>query len=137
MVAGAGSTGAHVVLDSTRTDGHVTPATTVDALIAARLGENDRVLLKLDVEGHELQVLGGADSVLRHVEVIVSEVSFFEVEHAGNPAFLAYATALADRGFVLYDFAALASRARDGRLRMGDVVFVRRTSVLAADDRWA
>jgi len=134
---GGGSTGAHVVLDAARTDGQVMPATTLDALLGAGVRDGDRVLLKLDVEGHELKVLEGAHAVLRHVEVIVSEVAFFEVEHAGNPAFLQYATALAGLGFDLYDFAALGSRRRDGRLRMGDAIFVRRGSPLVADDRWA
>ena len=136
--AGSGSTGAHVIDTSTgRTDGQSMSASTLDAVFAGRLRDSDRVLLKLDVEGHELDVLDGAPAVLAHVEVIISEVSFFNIEHAGHPAFTEFVTALAAAGFVLYDIAALASRRRDGRLRMGDAVFVRTTSPLAADDGWA
>jgi FkbM family methyltransferase len=133
---GGGSTGAHVVLDPTRTDGRFVPATTLDALLGTSLDDAGRVLLKLDVEGHELEVLAGGAAVLRRVEVIVTEVTFYDVEGAGEPAFLDYATALAARGFVLYEFAALGSRARDGRLRMGDALFVRRGSPLLEDDSW-
>jgi hypothetical protein len=42
-----------------------------------------------------------------------------------------------DRGFALYDVLALASRPRDGRLRSGDVMFVRGNSPLLADVSWA
>jgi FkbM family methyltransferase len=136
--AGSGSTGAHVI-DTTagRTDGQSMPASTLDALLAGRLRDADRVLMKLDVEGHEIEVLDGASAILPHVEVIVSEVAFYDLECTGHPTFADVSTALAGAGFVLYDFAALASRNRDGRLRVGDVVFVRRGSALIADDRWA
>jgi len=137
-VVGAGTTGAHVVRDASgRSDGQSMPSTTIDALLAHRFRETDRVLLKLDVEGHELEVLAGAEAVLPHVEVVVSEVLFYDVEHTGDPTFVDFAARLAACGFVLYDFAALASRPRDGRLRMGDALFVRRGSRLEADNRWA
>jgi len=42
-----------------------------------------------------------------------------------------------ERGFEFYDVAALASRRRDGRLRTGDVIFVRSGSALTGDNRWA
>ena len=67
----------------------------------------------------------------------MSEVSFYDVEHTGDPTFLDFAAKLGIFGFVLYDFAALASRPRDGRLRMGDALFVRRGSRLEADESWA
>ena len=137
-VVGAGTTGAHVVRDATgRADGQSVPSTTLDALLAHRFRDADRVLLKLDVEGHELEVLAGAEAILKHVEIIVSEVLFYDVEHTGDPTFLDFAARLAAFGFVLYDFAALASRPRDGRLRMGDALFVRRGSRLEADAAWA
>jgi hypothetical protein len=41
------------------------------------------------------------------------------------------------RGFAVYDVAALASRPSDGRVRIGDLIFVRRGSALMDDDRWA
>jgi len=67
----------------------------------------------------------------------VTETQFYEVERNGHPTLADLLTVLGERGFVLYDVAALASRPRDGRLRMGDVIFVRRGSALVGDDRWA
>src|SRR5207244_342540 len=112
------------------------PATTLDELLDSRLAASDRLLLKLDVEGHELDVLAGSQRVLARVEVIISEVWFFDIEDAGNQTFVDYALALERLGFVFYDIAALGARRRDGRLTVGDAVFVRRGSALVADSRW-
>jgi FkbM family methyltransferase len=133
-----GSTGAHVIPNTAgRTDGVRFDTSTLDRLIGPSIGDGDRILLKVDVEGHELDVLAGASHVLRRVEVIVSEVEFFDVADEGHTTFLAYATALHALGFELYDFAGLASRRRDGRLRMGDAIFVREGTALVSDNRWA
>jgi FkbM family methyltransferase len=135
--AAGGSTGAHVVRDpGVHADLVAMPATTLDELLALRIGARERVLLKLDVEGHELDVLAGAHRLLSRVEAIVSEVQFYDIGGAGNPVFAQYVAALDRLGFLLYDIAALSQRRRDGRLAVGDVVFARRGSALVADDRW-
>src|SRR6185312_11927629 len=109
---GTGSTGAYVVPDPAGR-GDLTPmrATTLD-------------------------VLAGAQQVLPRVEVLVSEVQFYDIEHFGNPVFADYVAAFDRCGFQLYDVASLSARLRDDRLSVGDVVFVRRGSILAADVRW-
>jgi FkbM family methyltransferase len=134
--ADSGSTGAHVVRHPAGRD-DVTPvlATTLDELLGPRLGADDRLLMKLDVEGHELDVLAGSERVLPRVEVIISEVWLFS-EDAGSGTFVDYARALDRLGFVFYDIAALGARQRDDRLRVADAVFVRRGSPLIADDHW-
>ena len=93
-------------------------------------------LLKLDLEGHEAVALRGAARLLAVVEVVVSEVQFFPISDNGRPVFADMAGLLRGRGFELYDFACLAPRPRDLRLRMGDVVFARRDSSLLADRSW-
>lgn len=136
--ATAGSSGARVLGDGENgEDESWLPATTLDQLFADRVRDTDRVLLKLDLEGHELDALDGAETLLRRVEVLVTETQFYEVERNGNPTFAHLMAVLGERGFELYDVAALASRPRDGRLRMGDVIFVRRGIALVGDDRWA
>jgi FkbM family methyltransferase len=112
------------------------PATTLDGLFAGRYTRADRVLLKLDLEGQELNALRGAERLLTIVELVLSEVRFFEIHHSGQPAFRDIAEFLWARGFELYDVAALMPRARDGRLYLGDVVFVRRDSALLEDVAW-
>lgn len=129
--------GAHIALaDELSSDEIEVPATTFDQLFAERVTRADRVLLKLDLEGHELDALSGAPRLLAEVEVVLTEVQFYEVNANGRPCFTQVAAFLAERGFELYDFAALAGRPRDGRLRMGDVLFVRGDSPLATDVGW-
>jgi FkbM family methyltransferase len=136
--ATAGSTGARILHEAERgTDEIWLPATTLDQLLADRVGADDRVLLKLDLEGHEIEALNGAEILLRRVEVLVIETQFYQVERNGDATFAELMAVLGALGFVFYDVAALASRPRDGRLRMGDVIFVRQGSALIGDDRWA
>jgi FkbM family methyltransferase len=136
-MSGIGSTGAWVMGNEAWQHDAVVPATTLDALVADAVRPDDRALLKLDVEGHELEVLEGATKLLPKIEVVVSEVLFYDIESAGRPVFLDIAAYLNDRGFQLFDFAALGSRARDRRLRIGDALFVRKNSPLALDNKWA
>jgi hypothetical protein len=78
--------------------------------------------------------LAGLERTLAKTEVILTEVSFFAQRY--EPTILELMTWLDRKGFVLYDIAALSARARDGRARQGDLIFVRRTSALAADTAW-
>ena len=109
------------------------PATTLDELFAARIGDGARVLLKMDLEGHELPALRGAERLLPLVEVLVLEVRFFDPFRTGRAVCADLLAFLGERGFALYDVAALSARPRDGRLKMGDFVLVRLDSPLAGD----
>lgn len=138
-MAGAtpGSTGTHVLIDGENAENDISlPAITLDSLFSGRVRHTDRVLLKLDLEGHEVDALAGATTLLDRVEVLVTETQVYEIERNGRPVFADLIRILNERGFVLYDVAALASRPRDGRLRTGDVIFVPSGSALAGDNRW-
>lgn len=110
-------------------------ATTLDILFADKFKTADRMLLKLDLEGHEAPALKGASRLLQSVEVIVIEVSLFRQDD--KPKAPQLIATLVEAGFELFDVATLGSRARDNRLRQADLVFVRRDSPLLADTAWA
>jgi FkbM family methyltransferase len=135
-MTGVGSTGAWVMSGEKWQPDATFPATTLDMLLSDRVRANDRTLLKLDVEGHELELLQGATTILSKTEVLVSEVRFYDIESSGRPTFTDLAGYLDRQSFQLYDIAALASRRRDKRLRLGDVVFVHKHSPLASDTHW-
>jgi FkbM family methyltransferase len=112
------------------------PAATLDALFATKVAAARRPLLKLDLEGYELPALAGALQVLPQIEILISEVNFFDIEGSGMTVFGDLTALMRDAGFTLYDFAALAGRPRDGRLSLGDAVYVRNDSELLRDVRW-
>jgi len=130
----AGNTGAFVFPAA---EGHPidleSSATTLDALFASTVTREDRTLLKLDIEGHELEALRGATALLHLVEVIVCEVRFFDMYASGRPEFADIVAFLDACNFMVYDIDMLSSRPRDLRLRFGDVIFVRRGSPLTED----
>ena len=135
--ADGGGTGARVAfLSDQREPGIDCRAATLDALLGDGLTRRDRALVKLDLEGHEIAALRGAERVLQAVEVVLSEVQFFASGEDAESRFAAIARYLDARGFALYDIACLSARPRDQRLRLGDVVFVRRDSPLIADRSW-
>jgi FkbM family methyltransferase len=132
-----GGTGARVATEAEAGPDEIEcPATTLDELLADQVGRGARCLCKLDLERHELSALRGATRLLRAVEVIVSEVVFYDINGRGDGTFADMVDFLRQHNFELYDFACLGSRPRDMRLQMGDVVFVRRDSSLMADNSW-
>ena len=131
------TTGAHVLPDAKLPIGvgHVrVPVARLDTLLAAEIVTEDRCLLKLDLQGWELEALKGAERILDKIEVILTEVSFFA--QAYEPSIEALVHFLDEHGFALYDIASLAARQRDNRAHQGDFVFVRRDSPLMADTAW-
>lgn len=106
-------------------------STTLDALFAHLTAS--RILLKLDVEGHELAVLEGARAFLPRVEVIVSEFWMFKIDGEAMATLPELVATLQQAGFLLYDVGALHGRRSDGRLISGDAIFVRRESPLVAN----
>jgi FkbM family methyltransferase len=125
------STGVHVASDGENAIS--VPAETLDMLFGLVTRE-DRALLKLDLQGYELHALKGGTTVLRSIEAILIEVSFFA--QAYEPPINVLVEFLNDNGFQLYDIASLGGRQRDSRLKQGDFVFVRAGSALLKDGAW-
>jgi FkbM family methyltransferase len=139
MLGGGDGTGTGnfvALADETYSDERTVEATTLDRLLGDRLERSDRTLLKLDVEQHEIEVLEGAAQILRLVEVVLTEVSVYDVT-GRRPTFSDVLEYLHRRGFEFYDVACLSSRPRDKRLRQMDVIFIRGDSALLSDRDWA
>ena len=136
IVKSGADTGAHIAWAANQDEANLeVRGTTLDELFNDRCGLGERILLKLDLQGHELLALEGAPQLLPKVEAVLLEVSFFQ--QVGEPTIPKIVAFFDVAGFDLYDVGALAGRTRDGRLRQGDFVFVRRTSPLWLDRSWA
>jgi FkbM family methyltransferase len=80
-------------------------------------------VVKVDVEGAELEVLSGALEVLRATELALLEVSLFEFI-PGAPQFHDVVSWMHDHGFVVADVYDAHNRLLDGALARMDVAFV-------------
>jgi FkbM family methyltransferase len=93
-------------------------------------------LLKVDVQGAELQVLAGCTGILPETVAICLEVSLFEFMR-GTPGFATVIATLADLGFVVWDITGGWTRPLDGALGQVDIVFVPEGSPLRASQSFA
>jgi hypothetical protein len=89
------------------------------------------LLLKLDVQGYELEVLRGAERLLQITEVAIFEASLIQYNE-GSPLIDEIIAFMAERGFVVFDFCGQARRETDHALFQTDIAFVRRESPLRA-----
>jgi FkbM family methyltransferase len=101
------------------------PMVTIDELCRERALRGP-YLMKVDVQGAELEVLAGALDVLRDTEAVVLEISLFELL-LGIPVFATVIAAMSDYGFAAYDLFEGLARPADGALAQIDVAFVKTT----------
>jgi FkbM family methyltransferase len=78
-------------------------------------------LLKLDLQGYELEALKGAGEWLQQVKIITTEVEFVPL-YEGQPLFSEIELYLRERGFYLFNLYELWTHP-DGQLTAGDAVF--------------
>lgn len=82
------------------------------------------ILLKLDVQGYELEVLKGATEVLCHTDAILLEVALLEYNE-GSPLLADVVAFLRSRNFVVYDVCSVMRRQTDNAVFQTDLLFVR------------
>lgn len=98
------------------------PAITIDSLCADR-NTKPPYLIKVDTQGGELEVLKGAETVIRETELVIIEVSLFEF-FKGGPQIYECMEFMKARGFVAYDIFDPQYRLLDGAMSQIDIAFV-------------
>lgn len=92
-------------------------------------------LLKLDVQGHELEVLKGSEKSLAYTEVCLLEVSLLNL--GDNAPLLAdVVDFMNEKDFQAYDISQFMRRPFDKALHQIDMFFVKKNSFLIAGTRW-
>lgn len=104
------------------------PVITIDEVCTER-NLKGPYLIKVDVQGAELQVLAGARQTLSSTEAIVLEVNLFGLM-IGGPQFYDVISQMKSYGFVVYDIYGFTYRPYDGALAQVDMVFVREQGFL-------
>ena len=93
-------------------------------------------LLKLDVQGHELEVLKGANKSLQHTEVCLLEITLMNL--GSDSPLLAEMIAFMDsKNFQAYDISQFMRRPFDKALYQVDMFFVKKDSRLIKDKNWS
>jgi len=94
---------------------------TIDSVLPKKF---KNILLKIDVQGLELDVLIGCIEVLKRTNVVLVEVSFDELYESGSSASEVLAF-LNNHGFIIFQiFPVFLSKS--GRLLQADLMFIRR-----------
>ncbi len=90
-------------------------------------------LIKLDVQGYELEVLKGGASALASAEFVLLEVSVWQYNE-NSPLIDEVVAFMSEAGFATYDLFDI-NRRPDGTLLQLDVLFIRKDSSLLDDKR--
>ena len=128
----AGTTGSSVLPEMTSYDKEAIKLKmdTLDSR-TENAGLGTPILMKLDVQGFELEILKGGKRALGASEVVITEASLLPYNE-GAPLFADVVEFMHQAGFAVYDFCGQNRRETDHALFQTDVVFVRRESSLRA-----
>lgn len=91
--------------------------------------------LKLDVQGHELEVLKGASKALLHAQICLLEVTLIDLGDQ-NPLLFHMIHFMDEKGFQAYDICQFMRRPFDKTLYQMDVLFVKKDSPVIGEKRW-
>lgn len=132
-----GETNSYLIQDTSTLPGSAwveVDVLTLDSLLGS-LGTNQPNLLKLDLQGAELDCLQGCSALARHFEVVITEVSIIPI--GGVPEFSVLHGFMEATGYRLYDILPQYYRPLDDALWQCDAFYVRKDSSLIQSMEWA
>jgi FkbM family methyltransferase len=92
--------------------------------IAEQENVKGSVVLKLDVQGFELEVLKGAEKLLDHVDIICMEVSFLNYND-GAPLAHEVIQKMHELNYCIYDIPSFTRKDNDYALVQSDIIFLK------------
>jgi FkbM family methyltransferase len=108
------------------------PIVTLDSLFEENSEWPLPDVMKIDVEGFEMEVLHGAKKTLAGAQMIFVEVAFLQLRR-GQSQLHEISGFLHERGFQPYDFSFFQRRPSDGSLAVCEMIFVKRSNCLLND----
>jgi FkbM family methyltransferase len=111
------------------------PVLRIDDLIASGQMKMPE-LIKLDIQGFELEALKGAESTFGKTEVYILEVSLYNYNINCLPEFSDVISFMRERNYVVYDFPGFLRRPVDGALGQCDICFVKKEGFLRLARSW-
>lgn len=107
---------------------------TIDSILAKQ-GLKRPDLVKLDIQGFEIEALRGASSLFGATEIFIVETSLFRFL-PGQPILHEVIQFMAERAYWLYDITGFLRRPFDGALGQVDLAFARSNGVLRQSNNW-
>ena len=112
----------------------IVPVVTLDQVCTERRLSGP-YLIKVDVQGAELDVLDGASEVLADTELVLLEVSLFQF-FIGGSRFYDVVRYMKGQGFVVHDVIGGGNRPFDGALGQIDIAFVKEDGIFRQSHTW-
>ena len=109
--------------------------TTVDELLGQ--GMPMPQIVKIDVQGFEVEVLRGGSRLFGPVELFIIETSLFRFVSERHPLTDEVVAFMQERDYRLYDLAGFIRRPHDGALGQVDLCFAPRDGHLRSSSRWS
>jgi FkbM family methyltransferase len=132
FVVSAALSGSSFLLSPESGEMRAVPVVTIDGVAEAH-GLEPPYVIKLDIQGYELEALAGAEKTLKDTIAVIAETSLWaDRKGKGMPTILELMTWMRERGFVLYDIANLARRKLDDAITEMDLVFCPAASPMRA-----
>lgn len=94
---------------------------TLDTMINEH-GLKGEFFLKLDVQGYEIEVLKGAENILKNTPAIILEASLLNY-NSGAPLIDEIMAFLKDKNYLLFDICEFNRKSEDGVLNQVDLIF--------------
>jgi FkbM family methyltransferase len=112
-----------------------TKIVTLDYLLTDTYPQFVPDLVKLDIQGYELEALSGADTLFGRTEIFILEVSLFEFMPR-QPIARGMISFMSARGYELYDIPGFSRRPHDGALGQMDLAFVKSAGFFRKVTEW-
>ncbi|HVP83440.1 MAG TPA: FkbM family methyltransferase [Rhizomicrobium sp.] len=116
------------------TNARIVPVRRLERLVRER-NLPSPMMIKIDVQGAELDVIRGAEDILTQVDVIILETALFDFE-TSQPLIADSINFMSERGFVPYDIFAAFNRPLDNALGWCDIAYVQRHGIFRKDQRF-
>ncbi len=110
---------------------------TLNSLFEQNLVVDYPQIVKLDIQGFELEALKGGSMLFGIAEVFILEVALFPFDDMPEiPTFIDVVNFMFERGYVVYDFGGFLRRPYDNAVAQCDLCFVKQNGQLRESNSW-